>query len=845
MHAGNPSHTMQQDIYSFAPRVRRSVLDMVGGFRLGGEHSPGRQDGEDLKLKRAPSADWLYGLLSDSNWGFLKPQWLKVSHQIDDNQYLRKDSQFSVDSTATEATDIETDFCPCACCSDSATDSSDKTFSKSIWDSEAKPLYSAWRNLLKDTSIPKFHTWTEAQAALHAVIAGVKSGSTPIAEITAVIQSVCYCVGAPIVAKPGLEYGHVAVRYRLLRNAEMLVHSAALGRVPLNVFCENLEMRLADFAQSYQVTMMFYGEEVNDEIPAPHEKLNVLGRHGDKFAVDSEGNVVEAGSRSPIMVLRSDQGHDYTASLKNISCINRRLQSSTSAQEIVSRFHEVVEAHEVITIAPFHSLAEQAVKDGFDPWPAELMRNMLEARIEFFDMLLRVLELEDTNEDLSDSLCHDLKTAAAGLVHGLQQLSRYTPSKDWQCEFYPTPTLVVYSSTNALRGATRMSLIEQLTMHNQPINAQVLHTVFTTYSAYLSEEELFELFVKRYNISPASKMSPEMLSVWKMQVQFPVQIRVVNVLKVWVQQQWHIDNRELLSRIASFANTAMSDQVPGASKLADACAKPEVPKPVFTKAAPILHPVAGESLATPREIAMQLTLIKFQYYKALDHHSLLWRHTRQVTSPELSSYIEYCNQESAWAANLITEKDTPEDRACAIEALIEVAAEIRDLKNFSTLITLLSSFNTAPVHRLKKTWALVSEDHQQVLMELGQEMASTRNFSRYRSILTHAEGSCIPFIGLCLMDLRYTYDGNKDFLDDDKTIVNFAKWVLVEELLGNALRFQLSTFGIEENKQIQQRLIGEFANALPLNDQYNRSLEIEPREKPTPARSIDPASTAS
>ena len=52
--------------------------------------------------------------------------------------------------------------------------------------------------------------------------------------------------------------------------------------------------------------------------------------------------------------------------------------------------------------------------------------------------------------------------------------------------------------------------------------------------------------------------------------------------------------------------------------------------------------------------------------------------------------------------------ETPEIRASYIEFWIRVAAHCRDLNNFNAVMEIISALNASAVHRLKKSWALVS-----------------------------------------------------------------------------------------------------------------------------------------
>jgi son of sevenless-like protein len=71
----------------------------------------------------------------------------------------------------------------------------------------------------------------------------------------------------------------------------------------------------------------------------------------------------------------------------------------------------------------------------------------------------------------------------------------------------------------------------------------------------------------------------------------------------------------------------------------------------------------------------------------------------------------------------------------------------RQMNNYSTLTSIISALGTAPIHRLGRTWAQVSQRTMTTLEQMRKLMASTKNFGEYRETLHLANPPCIPFFG--------------------------------------------------------------------------------------------------
>lgn len=77
-----------------------------------------------------------------------------------------------------------------------------------------------------------------------------------------------------------------------------------------------------------------------------------------------------------------------------------------------------------------------------------------------------------------------------------------------------------------------------------------------------------------------------------------------------------------------------------------------------------------------------------------------------------------------------------------------MADKCLQLNNFNSLTAIISGLNSAPIHRLRRTWETASQKTITLLDSLNRVMNSTKNFFAYRETLHSVNPPCVPFLGL-------------------------------------------------------------------------------------------------
>ncbi|XP_077296195.1 ral guanine nucleotide dissociation stimulator-like isoform X2 [Arctopsyche grandis] len=141
--------------------------------------------------------------------------------------------------------------------------------------------------------------------------------------------------------------------------------------------------------------------------------------------------------------------------------------------------------------------------------------------------------------------------------------------------------------------------------------------------------------------------------------------------------------------------------------------------------------------------AEQLTRMDMELFKKLVPHQCLgaiWSRRDKNRSHEAATVVATVNQFNAVSFRVISTvlvepKLRPQDRAEIISTWIDIAQELRILKNFSSLKAIISGLQSNPLYRLQKTWSLISKEKMELFEELARIFSEDNNQWAQRELL--------------------------------------------------------------------------------------------------------------
>ncbi|XP_023807385.1 son of sevenless homolog 2 isoform X2 [Oryzias latipes] len=429
-----------------------------------------------------------------------------------------------------------------------------------------------------------------------------------------------------------------------------------------------------------------------------------------------------------------------------------------------------------------------------------------------------------------------------------------------------------------IKAGTVVKLIERLTYHMYA-DPNFVRTFLTTYRSFCKPQELLSLLIDRIEIPEPEPSEEDLQALWngeqpmaaelqrfrKEYVQ-PVQLRVLNVFRQWVEHHFYDfeNDPDLRSRLEDYITSRIQLRGKSMRKWVESINK-IIRRKLQTQLNGVSHNITFESspppiqwhictagqveqfdLMTlhPIEIARQLTLIESDLYRAVRPSELVgsvWtKEDKEKNSPNLLRMIRHTTNLTLWFEKCIVETMNLEERAAVLSRVIEILQVFQELNNFNGVLEVVSAINSVPVYRLDHTFEAIPERKRKVLedaVDLSQD-----HFKKYLIKLKSINPPCVPFFGIYLTNILKTEEGNPDFLKrHGKDLINFSKRRKVAEITGEIQQYQNQPYCLRMEQDIRRF----FENLNPMGSKsekefsdylFKMSLEIEPRNCKQPPR---------
>ncbi|RKP27015.1 ras guanine nucleotide exchange factor domain-containing protein [Syncephalis pseudoplumigaleata] len=421
-----------------------------------------------------------------------------------------------------------------------------------------------------------------------------------------------------------------------------------------------------------------------------------------------------------------------------------------------------------------------------------------------------------------------------------------TEEKPWFLGYDYDESEIVFTVDANVKGGTLRALVERCTLHDA-LDTTFVNNFLLTYRSFTTSEEFLNLLFKRFQVQPPPGLTAEEMEIWRSKKQKPIQLRVFNIIKQWLESIYHEDDDAgLLNRLHEFIRTTMSPHLKTVSLLkliekrqtkTNDYTLRKLVRNIKQEAPPSIMPKNLKKLKfldiDPTEFARQLTIMDSGLYNKITPVECLnkaWSNKENSCAVNIKAMIEISNHLTHWVIESILQEKVPHKRAHLIRHFVAIADRCMSLNNYNSLMAILAGLNSAPIHRLKRTWELIPTKSTVVLDMLKARMNQTKNFSTYREGLHSIDPPCVPFLGVYLTDLTFIDDGNPDKLPGTD-LINFSKYSKCADVITEIQQYQKLPYCLTTVPQIKLFLERNLQGGRDVQDLYNMSLNMEPRER--------------
>jgi hypothetical protein len=119
---------------------------------------------------------------------------------------------------------------------------------------------------------------------------------------------------------------------------------------------------------------------------------------------------------------------------------------------------------------------------------------------------------------------------------------------------------LVFGMERQVKGGTLAALVEQLTFHEYA-DSRYIQCFLWTFRSFSTTQQVLELLEKRYNLPQPPSLTADELKQWTEAKLHPVRLRVINVLKQWIETYLDDEDEHLvLPRVKSFYTSHSNSQ---------------------------------------------------------------------------------------------------------------------------------------------------------------------------------------------------------------------------------------------------------------------------------------------
>ncbi|XP_050048869.1 ras guanyl-releasing protein 3-like [Dermacentor andersoni] len=312
--------------------------------------------------------------------------------------------------------------------------------------------------------------------------------------------------------------------------------------------------------------------------------------------------------------------------------------------------------------------------------------------------------------------------------------------------------------------------------------------------------------------------------------------QVCQVFRYWMLKfPQHLEAEGVVARLAALQSRLRQEGHSVLADLVDLTRRPS-PRSEWARAVSVRLPLAKHTRKVslvfdhlePRELADHLTYLEHKVMKRITFLDFK-QYAEQGTladNPRLERSISQFNGLSQWTQCMVLSRSTPQQRADVVTKFVDVAKNLLELQNFSSLMAVVGGLNHSALARLSQTTTCLSGETRRTLAQFAALLSSAGNFCNYRKALAEARDFRIPILGVHMKDLISVHVALPDVVDG---MINLRKMAQLSHIFQELWELQHSPPPLDVSMDLINTLKLSLDTAYTEDEIFELSLAREPK----------------
>ena len=391
-------------------------------------------------------------------------------------------------------------------------------------------------------------------------------------------------------------------------------------------------------------------------------------------------------------------------------------------------------------------------------------------------------------------------------------------------------------------SGTLEKIVERITYKTFP-EAQLISAFLLTYRTYTNGKNLLDLLIMRFNMP--QPVDPTQLERFKKDQLLPVQLRVINVLKNWVENYPldFVSDKALASTFFNFVNSNTSMHAASLKRIAKTLKQKsnqrDQRRGTMTNISdpPAMMPLqAGANPKNlqfldfhPVEVARQICLYDYSHYIAIQPLEMLDRiwEFEPKRARNLLQLIRRVSSLKNWVIHQVIECEAS-NRRKMLTQLISITIACYDLHHFQAVVGLLQGLQSNEVHSLTQTWETIDSstlDKLKNIQSVGRNLTSLRVFREHVLQNCGDEPAIYPLEGY-LLEIETIEDNEDTHVDGE--LLNMTRSRKLSATIGEFLSNQTIPFSFETQPWLQNYIREEISSRAD-RDSFSEQVPLSER----------------